>query len=199
MRSLYMRVYYKFDNGGKMKIAYNEDGQAIVELTVSIVAIMVVFLGVLFAFALGKINVDNIIECRGTADSYAGNGVVNDSGRPIAHWDPGKDHNYFTNDDEPVLGANDDPQLFMGELSSDSIDLVNGFNYDYVHHNFATDMNGLSSLFLGMANMTSYKVMTDPYEIDDIEDLRGIFSSLVYDSDLTVENSVYMPIFYTNK
>ena len=175
-----------------------EDGQAIVELTVSIVGIMVVFLGVMFAFALGKINVDNIIECRGMADSYAGNGVAADYGKPISTWGAGKDGRLFTNDDAPVTNANDNPQLFLGELVSDSIDLPNGFNHSYVQNNFAADLNGSFSIFLGMANMTSYTVITDPYEIDDIEDLRGAFNSMIYDSDLSVENSVYMPMFDDN-
>ncbi len=182
-----------------MKIHNNESGQAIIEFTVSIIAIMVVFLGVMFAFVLGKINVDNIIECRGEADSYAGNGVVNDSGQLISNWESGKDDRYFTNDDEAIIGSNEDPALFKGELAGNSIDLVNGFNYEYVHNNFAKDMNGVYSVFLGMANMTSSKIVTDPYEIDAIDDLRGAFTSLIYDSDLSVENSVYMPIFYSEE
>lgn len=182
-----------------MRTDKREDGQAIVELTVAIVGIMVVFLGVLFAFALGQMNVDSIIECRGTADTFAAHGVLNDSGRPINHWEAGKDDHSFTNDDEAVLGASYDSQQFVGELTSDSVDLVNGFSYNYVQHNFAADLNGLSSLFLGMADMTSYKVITDPYEVDELESLRGIFSSLIYDSDLKVENSVYMPIFSDNE
>jgi hypothetical protein len=176
-----------------------ESGQAIIELTMSIVAIMVVFLGVLFAFALGKINVDNIIECRGVTDSYAGNGVSGDYGRPIITWEAGKDERLFTNDDVPVTGASDDPQLFVGELSSGSIDLVNGFNHNYVDNNFAADLDGMFSIFLGVANMTSYNVVTDPYDIESIEALQGAFSSIIYDSDLSVENTVYMPIFYSNE
>lgn len=182
-----------------MKTGKSEGGQAIVEFTIAIVCIMVVFLGVLFAFALGKLNVDSVIECRTTADRYAGNGVSNGAGRPINHWEPGKDDNYFTNDDEAVIGVNYDSQQFVGELSSDSIDLVNGFNHDYVKNNFAPNINGMSSLFLGMANMTSYKVVTDPYDIDEIDSLRGVFSSLIYDSDLTIENSVYMPMLHDNE
>lgn len=178
-----------------MKTYQSEDGQAIVELTVAIVGIMVVFMGVLFAFALGKINVDSIIECRATADRYAGNGVLNDEGHPIEYWNAGKDDNYFTNDDQAVIGSGYDSQLFVGELTTESVDLVNGFNYKYVRHNFATDISGMSSLFLGMANMTSYRVITDPYDIDELDNLRGLFSSLIYDSDLKVENSVYMPMF----
>jgi len=46
-----------------------------------------------------------------------------------------------------------------------------------------------------VANMTSYTVITDPYEIETIDDLRGAFTSMIYDSDLSVENSVFMPMF----
>jgi hypothetical protein len=176
-----------------------ERGQAIIELTIAIVAIMAVFLGIIFAFALGKNNVDNIIKCRGMADSYAANGVAEDYGRPIKTWEAGGDGRLFTNDDEAITGANDDPQLFMGELESDSVDLVNGFSHKFVQHNFASDMNGMFSMFLGMANMTSYTVVTDPYDIERFDNLRGAFSSILYDSDLSVENSVYMPIFDSNE
>jgi len=145
-----------------------EKGQAIIELVMSLVAIMAVFLGVIFAFALGKSNVENIIQCRGTADSYAGNGVAGEYGSPIVTWTEGGDGRMFTNDDVAVSGAVDDSSLFLGELSNGSIDLVSGFGGEYVENNFAEGLDEEYSLFLSMAGMTSYTVVTDPYDNEEL-------------------------------
>ena len=173
-----------------------ENGQAVIEMTMSLVAIMAVFLGIIFAYAIGKNNVENIIECRGIADDFAGNGVsVGSYGDTILTWDAGKDERMFTNDDVPVTGAIDDSALFMDELNNGSIDLTSNFNAAYIHHNFAADIPSEYSLFLSMANMTSATIVTDPYENDSLEDLHGAFNSIIYDSDISIENSVFMPIF----
>ncbi len=172
----------------------SEKGQAIIEFTIALIGIMAVFLGVIFAFALGKSNVENIIECRGMADSYAGNGVTGGYGNVILSWEEGNDGRMYTNDDEYVSGVVEDPQLFIDELNN-PVDLIS-LNPDYMEHNFTNRMDGMYSLFLSMANMTSYSVITDPYENETIDDLKGAFNSIIYDSDLTIENSVYMPIFY---
>ena len=179
-----------------MKRNKSERGQAIIELALAMVAIMVVFLGIIFAYALGKLNVEGIVECRGTADDYAGNGTPGNSGQPILTWREGKDGRIFTNDDEAQAGGETDGQTYVDELKSDSIDLVTGFNHPYVHHNFATETLGSNSLFLNMANLTSFRTVSDPYDIDELSDLQGAFSSLIYNSDLTVENSAFMPMFY---
>jgi hypothetical protein len=173
----------------------SEKGQAIIELTVSLVAIMVVFLGILFAFALGKSNVENIIQCRGKADDYAGNGVVGEYGSPIVTWTEGNDGRMFTNDDVAVAGVIDEGLLFTGELSNGSIDLVAGLGGEYVQNNFAEGMDQMYSISLSLAGMTSYTVVTDPYDNDICEDLRGAFESMIYNSDILVENTVYMPMF----
>lgn len=179
-----------------MVIARNdESGQAIVEMTVALIAIMVVFLGIIFAFAIGHSNIDTLLECRGMADSYAGNGSFTDGGVPILTWEEGGDGRMYTNDDTPVIGTNDDPDIFRGELQSDEVDLVNGFNRSYVEHNFAADIAGVSALFLVMANMTSYSQTVDPVEEMDLDGLESAFRELIYDSDLTVTNSVFMPSF----
>ena len=173
-----------------------EDGQAVIEMTMSLIAIMAVFLGIIFAYAIGKNNVENIIECRGTADGFAGNGASSGSyGKPILTWDAGKDGRMFTNDDVPVTGAIDDAPLFMDELNNGSIDLTSNFNADYIHNNFASNMQSEYSVFLSMANMTSATTVTDPYENGTLEDLHGAFNSIIYDSDIIIENSVFMPIF----
>lgn len=173
----------------------SEKGQAIIELTMSLMAIMAVFLGIIFAFSIGKSNVENIIQCRGQADDYAGNGVAGEYGSPLLTWTEGNDGRMFSNDDVAMSGTIDDGLLFTGELSNGSIDLVSGFGGEYVENNFAEGMDGMFSLFLSMANMTSSTVVTDPYDNNTCEDLRNAFESMIYNSDILVENTVYMPMF----
>ena len=172
-----------------------ESGQAIAEMTIALIAIMVVFLGVIFAFAIGKANIETLLDCRGEADGYAANGAAGDAGRPIMTWQTGGDERMYTNDDEAVVGTNDNSDLFRGELRSDEVDLVSGFSKSYVKHNFAADIADYSMLFLRMANLTSYEKSVDPATEAGIEELKGGFQSLIYPSDLVVRNAVFMPIF----
>jgi len=179
----------------RAKDSKNERGQAIVEMTMSLVAIMTVFLGIIFAFAIGDANIRTLLYCRGEADSYAGNGVFGDAGMPIATWTSGHDGRMYTNDDEAVLGTNDDPDFFRGELATDEVDLVGGFNQSYVKHDFASDLASTSVLFLDAANLTSSTKTVDPMSEVDMDGLDSAFRALIYDSDIEVKNSVYMPIF----
>ena len=177
------------------KLLIDEKGQAIAEMAVSMIAIMAVFLGVIFAFAIGSTNIDNLIACRREADNDAYSSFHNGSGGDqIYTWNEGNDERMFTNDDEPQIGTNDEPEIFKAELQSDNIDLLNGFGSAYVQNNFAADLSEINSIFLSSANMTSYSMESDPYETMNLEDMRGLFSTLFFSSDLIIENSVYMPM-----
>ena len=172
-----------------------EKGQAIVEFTVGIVAIMVVFLGVMFAYSLGKCNVEGIIEARGQAESNAAHGILHSMGEPITSWSAGKDERLFTNDDVPKVGGDDHSDFFAEQLANDQTDLTAGLSS--AKSDFAEDVKSQSILFLKMADMTSAKISIDPYDNSSIEDLRGAFQSLIYSSEMTVDNTVYMSFFYT--
>ncbi|NOY74881.1 MAG: hypothetical protein GXP32_03710 [Kiritimatiellaeota bacterium] len=175
----------------------NEKGQAIVELTISLVAIMVVFLGVIFAFALGDANVRGIINARGNCDAYAGNGqFAGDSGRHISDWSTGPDDRFLTNDDTAKVSGDDNPEYFTGELTTDEIDLTSGFGTGHVKYNFAEELYGVSSIFLTMADLTKDTQTTDPYEQELLGDLENAFRFLILDSDMQIVNYAYMPVFY---
>ena len=183
--------------GNGVVMRKSEQGQAIVELTISLVAVMTVFLGVIFAFALGDANVEGIIQARGTSDDYAGNGRYSgDSGQHILDWSTGSDERYLTNDDEPNIGGNDTPSYFTGELTTDKIDLTSGFEENHVQYNLAADLKDVSSIFLTMAHLTESTKVTDPYDQELLQDLQGAFQTLITDSDITIKNSAYMPVFY---
>lgn len=172
----------------------NQEGQAIVEMTVCMIAIMAVFLGIIFAFAIGSTNIENLLSCRTTADDYAYSGVHSDSGRQIRTWTEGNDERMFTNDDEPQYGGIDAADGFRQELRNDSVDLVSGLGSGYVVNNFAAELAGVEAIFLRSARMTSHSISTDPYEHMNLEDLRGAFRALIFNSDLTITNQVYMPM-----
>lgn len=178
-------------------VLHNEKGQAIAEMAVSMIAIMVVFLAVIFAFAIGSTNIDNLLTCRGTADNYSYSQVYGGSNQQIQTWSEGLDGRMYTNDDVAETGTNDDPELFKGELKNDAVDLVSGFGGDYVENNFAADFAESDAIFLTAADLTSYSVLSDPYENMNLEDLRGAFSTLLYSSDLYIYNSVHMPFMNT--
>lgn len=176
----------------------DEKGQAIAEMAVCMIAIMAVFLGVVFAFAIGSTNIHNLINCRAEADRYAYSQVYESSegteGMQIKTWNEGNDERMFTNDDEAVPGADYDPELFIGQLQTGDVDLVNGLDAEQTPNNFAADLSGVGAVFLESANLTVGSEISDPYDEMQLEDLRGAFSTLFFSSDLIVKNSVYMPV-----
>ena len=174
----------------------SESGQAIAEMAVAMIAMMVVFLGIIFAFALGSLNIDNLLTCRETADKNAYDNVYSHSGDQIRTWSSGNDERLFTNDDVSLVGTNDAPDGFKQELRSDEIDLVNGFDKNYVHNNFASDLSGIDALFLSTANLTSHSNRTYLYDNDtmNLDDLQGAFSALLFSSEMIIDNEVYMPL-----
>lgn len=174
-------------------ILTDEQGQAIAEMAVAMIAIMVVFLAVIFAFAIGSTNIDSLITCRGNADNYSYSQVYGGTNQQIRTWTEGTDGRMYTNDDVAEVGTDDDPDLFRGELKNDDVDLVNGFGVDYVKNNFAADSAASDAIFLTAADLTSSSLISDPYETMNLEDLRGAFSTLLYSSDLYIYNSVHMP------
>lgn len=176
------------------QILSDEKGQAIAEMAVCMIAIMAVFLGVIFAYAIGSTNIDNLIACRASADNYAYCQVYGEGGRQILTWNEGNDERLFTNDDEAQIGTNDEPEIFKGELQSENVDLVNSFGEGYVQNNFAGDLADINAIFLSSADLTSYSIQSDPYETMNLEDLKGTFSTLFLNSDLIINNSVYMPV-----
>lgn len=172
----------------------DEKGQAIAEMAVCLIAIMAVFLGVIFAFAIGSTNIDNLIACREQADTYAYSQVYGEGGQQILTWGEGLDERLFTNDDEPKIGTNDEPEIFKGELQTEEVDLINGFGEGYVQNNFASELADINAVFLVSADLTSYSIESDPYETMELEDLRGAFSTLFFSSDLIIDNAVFMPM-----
>jgi hypothetical protein len=186
-----------------------ENGQAITEMTVGLVALMAVFLGMLAIGALAVVNVQTLISARGEADERAVNGVLSESGRSIIEWSYGTDGLLFTADDRAVRGGSQPLISFRGELVSD---LTTDENESYIfnpanldgrgdsytpRYNFALGLPDLD-LFISAANLTSgTTTVADPMGERGLGlDVQRGFQSLVFDGrpfDFSIRETVYMP------
>ncbi|HBC86994.1 MAG TPA: hypothetical protein DCZ94_08580 [Lentisphaeria bacterium] len=167
-----------------MKTRRNQGGQAIVELTVSLVMLLAMFCGFILIAQLATKNVENIITARGEADENGYMGSVSDNGNPILSWNEGADTYLYTADDQAVIGTSDNPSLFSGELKNDEYDLKAA--PDYVQDNFSKTM-GTLYIFLDAANLTSGNE-TSSVSLDDLSRMLYVDSSTI-----TLEDTVYMP------
>ena len=85
-----------------------ESGQAFAELTVSLVAILAVFVGFLLIAALCSDRVTTLITARTKADIQSSSGVSSYEGESIQRWDYGADRIPYTTDDDAVPGSGGD-------------------------------------------------------------------------------------------
>jgi len=180
-----------------LKVRNSEKGQAITELLASVVAIMAVFLGLLFISALGIENIQCMINARANADTNAANGLIDDSGNPIREWSAGDDGLHFTADDSSTASDADAFAIVANEMSSTdgSFSLISGLNNDYVIYNFVASLP-VTPLFLNAANLTSStETQADPLGARQLGDLKGAFRSLILNEpDFAISQTVYMPI-----
>ena len=180
-----------------MNAKRKQSGQAVVELTVSLVGILAVFCGFLLISKLSIQNVDNIIKARGNADSNAVDPeIVNlgaNSGYFIRSWSEGADNYMYTADDTRNLVDVLDPSSFSEELQNGSFNLKEDLakidkykNYN----NFAPktqDVNNVNFIFLGAAGLTSGS-SSSSVSLDDLE--RFLY---VDTSRITLKDEIYMP------
>src|SRR3989339_1675061 len=95
-----------------------EKGQAITEMVIGLIAIMTVFLGLLFMATVGIANIETMLDARSQADQDAYNGTVDPQGISIREWNYGSDEIYFTADDAPVT--------YFGGLTAGYGDILSG-------------------------------------------------------------------------
>lgn len=184
-----------------MKERKFEKGQAIMEMAIGLVAVMAVFLGLLFTAAMGLENITSLISARCGADTSAAAGTSGgDSGSAIISWSSGNDGLYFTADDTAVTGTEERTVDFSSQLqttySDASFDLtetvtVGGNNYSTAFCNLSD-----SSLFLWAAELTGYlSCNADPLASRELGDLKQAFASLLgTQPDFTINERVFMPL-----
>jgi hypothetical protein len=186
-----------------------ENGQAIAEMTVGLIALMAVFLGMLAVGALGIVNIQTLIAARGGADERAVNGILSDSGRSIQEWSVGNDGLLFTADDQAVRGGSQPTISFRQELVADMVtDEEMAYRLDLgtldgnlgygPPNNFAVGLPDLD-LFISAANLTSRtSLVADPLGDRGLgRDVQSAFRSLVFDGrpfEFSMRETVYMPV-----
>ena len=106
-----------------------QSGQAISELAVCLIGLLVVLLGFLLLSTLSQEGVTNVIAARQDADKNARNGQssVGSSStlENISHWDYGPRGVPFNRDDTPVKATNNSGSVFFGQLTD------NGGKFDF--------------------------------------------------------------------
>ncbi|MCF6176909.1 MAG: hypothetical protein L3J71_14205 [Victivallaceae bacterium] len=212
-------MYYCRKNNKRSRVdSKSENGQAIVEMCVGLIGIMVIFLGVIFIAGLGISNVKIYLSAKNNAEYVSRNdSSFSGAGSAIYSWDYGADNLPFSADDQITgVPANDADTVFNSQIT-DSIyseGEVDG-SYSYmainelpasVRNNFTGD---LDSLFLTTADLvqssSSYSESFYTLNSDiignsrEIEQLKLNFGNLIHveinqiDLQQMESNQVYMP------
>ena len=186
-----------------------ESGQALVEMVVGMVAMMCVFMGLLFVSAMGFQNIQNVISARQSVDENIDSNAESHAGVPISRWDVGDDKMFLTKDDVAVSGIDGSDALYTAEISMDkkeigdissltSFDLkclkacsaVNAVNVDNV-----SDQLSSSSFYVYAANLVSEESSNDdPLGNSHLgNDLVNSFSFITNGGKLSLSDKVFMP------
>lgn len=182
-----------------MKRGKRERGQAIAEFTVSLIAILFVFLGVLAVSVLSMENVSCLIAARGEADvaSALGTSVGGVSPEPILEWYYGPDRIPFTADDKAVTSG--DSESLAGEFDT-SRDLaegadVNGVALAELAKSGLVDRQVTEVSFLTAANLNGYShEETDPLSKRGLPELQKLLRRMVGGGKFVLKDTVFIPV-----
>ena len=169
-----------------MNAKKKQNGQAIVELTVSLVGILAIFCGFLLISKLSLQNVDNVVNSRSAADDNAINSVIVNPGSSTSSWDNGPDNYMYTADDVRVSGVFADPVLFSGELQNDIFSLKSDLS---VSDNFAPRLEEPGFIFINAAELTSGS-SSSTVSLDDLEKVLFYLDT----PSITLRDEIYMPL-----
>ena len=171
-----------------------ESGQAFAELTVSLVALLAVFVGFLLVAALSSDRVSTLIRAREEADRKSSSGVSSQGGESIRYWDYGADEIPFTTDDHPVLGSAGDGAFFKHQLSDNTgeVRLTNPPPSSTLGSDFASLQD--ANMFVNAASLASGDARTTDTLCDhNIGSLESAVRWLFGVGNIRVEDTVYMP------
>ncbi len=182
-----------------MKRGKRERGQAIAEFTVSLIAILFVFLGVLAVSVLSMENVSCLIAARSEADvaSALGTSVGGVSPEPILEWDYGPDRIPFTADDKAVTSG--DSESLAGEFDT-SRDLAEGADVNDVAlaelaKSGLVDRQVTEVSFLTAANLNGYShEETDPLSKRGLPELQKLLRRMVGGGKFVLKDTVFIPV-----
>ncbi len=177
-----------------------ERGQAVTELVVSLIGILVVFLGLLLISALGIENVRNVIEARAAADRAASSGYVGgDRGQYIIDWDYGPDGIPFTADDVPNTAVSSQGDVFIPQLTDSSgefslVSSLNGSSYVNPRNNFAPDLSAVNLFTVAATLSSGTETQNDPLSERGLSDLKEAVRRFLTGGDFHLEDTAYMPL-----
>ncbi len=153
---------YSYMKKNKLITGNSDSGQAIVEMSIGLIGIMVIFLGLIFIAGLTISNVKIYLSAKNNAEYSSRNSSdFSGAGDAIYSWNYGADNLPFSADDEiEYVPLNDAETVFSSQISDRTYSEgeVDG-SYIYMPvdnlHSAAVDnfMIGLDSLFLSAADL----------------------------------------------
>lgn len=195
----------KNKNNGTMKHYQNwkrnrkgQQGQALTELVISLVGILIVISGFLLIAALGAENVSVSIKARENADARSRNGLLlTSSGSTIKTWSAGKDKLHFTKDDKASNVADSTADVFPEQLKDNEQQLYLTSNLYLkeipANNNFALNLES-SRLFLNAATLGHHSESEDnPLGKRKLDSLKELIRSLITKKEFHLEDTVFMP------
>jgi len=177
-----------------------ESGQAFAELTVSLIAILAVFVGFLLMAALCSDRVTTLITARTNADLKSSSGLSSQEGESIQRWDYGADGIPYTTDDTAVSGSGGNGSLFKSQLNDNTgnVTLQNPpASMSQLRGDFTTLQD--NNIFVNAASLASGKdEVSDSigrhYRYNnDASALKSAAEFLFGISRTHIEDTVYMP------
>lgn len=189
----------------KIKTKFQK-GQAIMEVCVCLIPILVVFLGMIVISGLGISNIQAFLEAKANAEIASRNtNAVGGAGNTIHSWDYGQDGDNlpFTADDQPVTFsqvsaerntqaiANIQLNMINGSQSMESDAAYNENQYIFVptswisttDNNYAGDipdnMLAAAALVSGTANTNLHTVFTLGADNDETRKITPAFTALL--------------------
>ncbi len=179
-----------------MRKRKSERGQALGELTISLIGLCAVMIGMLTIACLGMNGIRNTIAARGQADKFSFSGIEKGSPDNISTWKYGSDGIPFTNDDHQVRGSSPNSEIFLGELTDNSGIFKTGQLAQTRYAEHAIESKVLESdLLLSAAGLTqAEKVIEDPLSLYQHFDAVRILRALGMPTAFTIKDQICMPV-----
>jgi hypothetical protein len=195
----------------KIKLSGREQGQAIVEMCVSLIPILMVMLGMIFVSGLCISNIRAFVTAKATAElNSRSDSAIGEDGNNISCWDYGEDGYPFTADDKRVYfwqtGNESDIGVIAGLMLNENTgsEAIESGEYSFMgvsnlpyptDNNFAQalpdDLLAAAELVSGEADSdlnSVYTIDSDEFSSDEITSLSTAFSRFlgisIEDTDL---------------
>lgn len=105
MNRTYKSTASKSHKRGSERTSASRSGQAMAELVVALICILIVVSGMLQLVLLGTADTNTLVEATSQAANRAtSNVILSENFRPISDWEVGQDGFAQTKDDQPVRG-----------------------------------------------------------------------------------------------